>query len=68
LANAIVHRVWDINSYIKIAMYEDRIEINSPGDLPSDISSEEYLYGSISVLRSPIIAGIFYRLNIIEKF
>lgn len=68
LANAIVHRVWDTNSYIQIAMYEDRIEINSPGGLPKGISKEEYLYGNISVLRNPIIAGIFYRLNIIEKF
>lgn len=68
LANAIVHRVWDTNSYIQIAMYEDRIEINSPGGLPTGISKEEYLYGSISVLRNPIIAGVFYRLNIIEKF
>lgn len=68
LANAIVHRVWDTNSYIQIAMYEDRIEINSPGGLPTGISKEEYLYGNISVLRNPIIAGIFYRLNVIEKF
>lgn len=68
LANAIVHRVWDTNSYIQIAMYEDRIEINSPGGLPTGISKEEYLYGNISVLRNPIIAGVFYRLNIIEKF
>ncbi len=67
LANAIVHRVWDTNSYIQIAMYEDRIEINSPGGLPKGISEEEYLYGNISVLRNPIIAGVFYRLNIIEK-
>ena len=68
LANAIVHRVWDTNSYIQIAMYEDRIEINSPGGLPTGISKDEYLYGNISVLRNPIIAGVFYRLNIIEKF
>lgn len=68
LANAIVHRVWDTNSYIQIAMYEDKIEINSPGGLPAGISKDEYLYGNISVLRSPIIAGVFNRLNIIEKF
>lgn len=68
LANAIVHRVWDTNSYIQIAMHEDRIEINSPGGLPKGISEEEYLYGNISVLRNPIIAGVFYRLDIIEKF
>jgi len=68
LANAIVHRVWDTNSYIQIAMYEDKIEINSPGGLPAGISKDEYLYGNISILRNPIIAGVFNRLNIIEKF
>jgi ATP-dependent DNA helicase RecG len=68
LANAIVHRVWDTNSYIQIAMYDDKIEINSPGGLPAGISQNEYLYGNISVLRNPIIAGVFNRLNIIEKF
>ena len=68
LANAIVHRIWDVNSYIQISMYEDRIEINSPGGLPQGISKEEYLYGNISILRNPIIAGVFYRLDIIEKF
>lgn len=68
LANSIVHRVWDTNSYIQIAMYEDKIEINSPGGLPAGISKDEYLYGNISVLRNPIIAGVFNRLNIIEKF
>lgn len=68
LANAMVHRVWDISSYIQIAMYEDRIEISSPGGLPAGISKEEYLHGNISVLRNPIIAGVFSRLNMIEKF
>lgn len=49
-------------------MYEDQIEISSPGGLPAGVSKEEYLYGNISVLRNPIIAGVFDRLNIIEKF
>ena len=68
LANAIFHRVWDTNAYIQIAMYEDKIEINSPGGLPAGISKDEYLNGNISVLRNPIIEGVFNRLNIIEKF
>lgn len=68
VANAMVHRIWDINSYIKISMYDDRIEVKSPGGLPLGISEDDYLYGDISVLRNPIIAGVFYRLKIIEKF
>lgn len=68
LANAIVYRAFDIKRYIQIAMYEDRIEINSPGGLPKGISEDEYLYGNISLLRNPIIAGVFFRLDIIEQF
>lgn len=68
LANAIVHRVWDIKTHIQIGMYADRIEISSPGGLPAGISKEEYLSGNVSILRNPIIAGVFYRLNFIEQF
>jgi len=68
LANSIIHRVWDINSFIQIAMYSDRIEINSPGGLPSGLTDDEYLQSNICVLRNPILAGVFSRLNIIEKF
>jgi ATP-dependent DNA helicase RecG len=68
LANAIIHRVWDTNSYVRVSMYNEKIEISSPGGLPKGISKEEYLYGNISILRNPIIAGVFYRLDLIEQF
>lgn len=68
LANGIVHRNWDVNSSVRVAMLEDKIEIISPGGLPLGISKEEYLNGQISLLRNPILAGVFFRLNIIEQF
>lgn len=68
LANAIVHRMWDIPSFIQISMFKDRIEILSPGGLPAGLLEDEYLYSAISLLRNPIIAGVFYRLEIIERF
>ena len=68
IANALVHRVWDIRAAIKVSMYEDRIEISSPGGLPAGIGKEEYLHGQISILRNPIIGNVFFRLKIIEKF
>lgn len=49
-------------------MHPDRIEINSPGGLPQGISEEEYLSGWVSVLRNPIVANVFFRLGIIERF
>lgn len=68
IANALVHRTWDINSQIKVAMFNDRIEVTSPGGLPEGISEQEYLAGSLSVLRNPIIASVFFRLGLIEQF
>ena len=68
IANAIVHRTWDIDTNINVAMFPDRIEIVSPGGLPSGINEEEYLRGGISILRNRIIANIFFRLHMIERF
>ena len=68
LANAIVHRMWDILASVQIAMYKDKIQITSPGGLPEDISEDEYLYSQVSVLRNPRLADVFYKLNYIEKF
>lgn len=68
LANAIVHRDWSIRGYIQISMYENEIKISSPGGLTQGISEEDYLSGTVSILRNPIIADVFNRLNLIEKF
>ena len=68
VANALVHRTWDINSHIRIAMFDDKIEIYSPGGLPVGLTKEEYLSGYVSILRNPIVANVFFRLDIIEKF
>lgn len=68
IANAFVHREWDISAHIRVAMYSDRIEITSPGGLPAGISEEEYLSDAISIRRNPILANVLYRLNIIEAF
>lgn len=68
IANALIHRLWDVNASIKVSMLEDRIEISSPGGLPAGISEEEYLNGQVSILRNPIIGNVFFRLKYIEKF
>lgn len=68
IANALVHRAWDVKSHIRVAMYHDRIEVFSPGGLPKGITEEEYLGGQVSVLRNPVIGSVFFRLHIIESF
>lgn len=68
IANALVHRTWDVDAHIRVAMYEDKIEITSPGGLPSGLSENEYLNGMISNLRNPIVGNMFFRLGLIEMF
>ena len=68
IANALIHRVWDVESQIRILMFDDRIEIISPGGLPVGITEEEYLSGKISVLRNRNLANVFYRLGLVEIF
>ena len=68
IANALIHRVWDVESQIRVLMFDDRIEIISPGGLPSGITEEEYLSGKISVLRNRNLANVFYRLGFVEIF
>ena len=68
VANAIVHRTWDVKANINVAMFPDKIEITSPGGLPKGMDREEYLRGGISILRNRIIGNVFYRLHLIERF
>ena len=68
IANALIHRVWDVDSQIRVSMFDDRIEIVFPGGLPSGITEEEYLFGKLSALRNRNLANVFYRLGFVEIF
>ncbi len=68
IANALIHRVWDNNARIRISMFDDKIEITSPGGLMNGINQQEYMTGMISMRRNPIISNVFYRLGIVEIF
>ena len=68
IANALIHRAWDVEAQIRVLMFDDRIEVISPGGLPSGITREEYLSGKLSVLRNWNLANVFYRLGFVEIF
>ena len=68
IANALVHRTWDVDAHIHVAMFSDKIEITSPGGLPQGVSETDFLRGGLSVLRNRIVASVFFRLHLIERF
>lgn len=54
LINALVHRDYFINSSIKVFIFNNRIEIISPGNLPNTLTIENIKLG-ISVIRNPVL-------------
>ena len=68
VANALAHRAWDVGAHIRVSMYDDRVEVASPGGLPKGVTKRDYLAGNISVLRSPILGNVLFRLSVIEQF
>lgn len=68
VTNAMIHRDYLLNSGVQIAMFENRIEIVSPGGLPAGMDEEEFYRGLTSLSRNPIIANVFFRLKLIEQF
>lgn len=68
ITNAVVHRTWDMPANIRVAMFDDYIEITSPGGLPAGLTVEEFLADKVSVRRNRILSDVFLRLGLIEAF
>ena len=56
LVNALIHRNYFIDSPIRLFIFDDRIEIISPGTLPNNLTIENIKYG-VSNQRNPIISS-----------
>jgi predicted HTH transcriptional regulator len=54
LVNALVHRDYFVNASVKLLIFEDRIELQSPGVLPNSLTVENIRVG-ISVPRNSIL-------------
>ena len=69
LANAFVHRDYASGGgAIAIALYDDRLEIISPGELHFGLTPEQLLLPHESRPWNPLIATIFYRRGFIEAW
>jgi ATP-dependent DNA helicase RecG len=69
LVNALVHRDYMIQgSEIHVDMYDDRLEIVSPGGMPDGKRIQDLNIDEIaSVRRNPVICDIFNRLKLMER-
>jgi predicted HTH transcriptional regulator len=56
LVNALVHRDYLVSAPIRIFIFDDRIEIISPGHLPNNLTVEKIRRGN-SIIRNPILVS-----------
>jgi ATP-dependent DNA helicase RecG len=56
LVNALIHRDYLVNAPIRLFIFDDRIEIISPGHLPNNLTVEKITKGN-SNIRNPILAS-----------
>ena len=63
LVNALVHRDYFISAGVRLLIFDDRIEIISPGSLPNTVTTENIRYG-IQVVRNPILVSFLSKLDI----
>lgn len=68
IVNSIMHRNYLMPTYIQIGVYDDRVEFYTPGGLPGNLTEEQLLSGSCSRLRNPLLADVFYRMKLVEKW
>lgn len=67
IINSVCHRCYLDHSCVQIAIYDNRVEITSPGMLYGGLTVEQAISGR-SKIRNVCIAEIFSRMGIIEQW
>lgn len=65
ILNAVIHRNYMMSSCVQVAVYDDRVEISSPGALYGTLTLEEALSGRSSI-RNKLLASVCEKLGVVE--
>ncbi|MXZ19672.1 MAG: hypothetical protein F4Y84_03510 [Caldilineaceae bacterium SB0665_bin_25] len=66
LTNALVHRDYSLSAPVRVILFEDRLEIHSPGQLPNGVTVDNVRAG-IHVERNPIILSLMSKLGLMTR-
>jgi predicted HTH transcriptional regulator len=67
VVNAFVHRDYLLHSSVKVELFDDRLEIVSPGGIPDGLTLEEIEDG-LTAVRNPTLIHILDKMNYIENY
>ena len=65
VVNAIAHRDYRSTATVQVYIFQDRVEIVTPGGLPAGMREEDL--GSKSVPRNPLLFSMLYRMKLVEQ-
>ena len=65
VVNAIAHRDYRSTANVQVYIFQDRVEIVTPGGLPAGMREEDL--GSKSVPRNPLLFSMLYRMRLVEQ-
>ena len=65
LVNALAHRDYTVNAPVRLFIFDDRVEVRTPGGPPNTVTIEAMKLGAAHVLRNPTIYTLFSRLGMV---
>ena len=65
IINAVIHRNYQMSSSVQVAVYDDRVEISSPGSIYGALTLEEALSGRSSI-RNKTLARTLEKIDVLE--
>ncbi|MCL0071549.1 putative DNA binding domain-containing protein [Thermodesulfovibrionales bacterium] len=68
LNNALAHREYFSNAEIQLSIYDDRIEVWNPGELPSPLTLEDLRREHKSIPRNKFLADKLFLIKYIEEW
>ncbi|MEA2076429.1 MAG: ATP-binding protein [Candidatus Marinimicrobia bacterium] len=68
IINAILHRDYNDTGNIQVRVFEDWLEIWSPGALPAELDLDRILYEDRTILRNSNLAMIFQSLGLVDNW
>ncbi len=66
--NAVVHRDYSVSAPIQIRVYDDRVSLWNPGDLPLDWTYDDLVGAHASAPHNPTVANAFFRAGMVEAW
>jgi len=67
IVNAICHRNYEEKGNVQIRVFDDYLEVWSPGELPSSLTPKDLKKTHKSIPRNPLIARQFFWIKFIEE-